>query len=188
MPLFSEKLSKVVHAIVVMGVTGSGKSTIGLDLAHSLGWEFYDADAFHPEENVTKMSNGIPLTDEDRVPWLKCLGSLITSAKENGENLVLACSALKHNYRDMLKCNLDSVCFVYLSGDVELIGNRMKARVGHFMPTTLLHSQFALLEKPSEEEALHVDISPNPENIIKDILDKLAFNFSKNQKSLESLT
>jgi len=188
MPLYSEKLSKMVHAIVVMGVTGSGKSTIGLDLAHALNWEFYDADNFHPEENVTKMSNGIPLTDEDRVPWLKCLATLIRSAKEEGENLVLACSALRHSYRDLLKGNVDSICFVYLSGDMELISNRMRARSDHFMPTTLLSSQFALLEIPSEEEAVHVDISPAPDNIIKDILEKFQFSFSSNQKSLESLT
>lgn len=156
-----------------MGVTGSGKSTVGQMLAEKLGWEFYDADHFHPEENVIKMSKGIPLNDEDRVPWLKALASLIASSEAQGQSVILACSALKKNYREMLREASDQLKFVYLKGDEELIGERLRARKNHFMNPALLPSQFAALEEPCENEAYHVDIYPEPLTIAENVIIKV---------------
>jgi gluconokinase len=155
--------------IVLMGVTGCGKTTVGKILASELDWHFYDADDFHPDENVEKMRQGIPLQDEDRLPWLEALRDLIDRAHEHEFNVVLACSALKEEYRGMLRHELKPVKFIYLRGPEELIEGRLKARKGHYMNPDLLPSQFAALEEPSPECALHVDIAPPPQKIADSI-------------------
>ncbi|HMO18928.1 MAG TPA: gluconokinase [Oligoflexia bacterium] len=158
-----------ITAIVVMGVSGSGKSTIGEKLAVRLGWRFFDGDDFHPEENKVKQSKGIPLNDDDRLPWLKNLSRLVASSENEG-SLILACSALRRFYREIIVGSLPSVMFVYLQGTQELIGERLAERKGHFMNPALLPAQFATLEEPSEEEAVHIDISPSPDEIVESIV------------------
>lgn len=156
---------------VVMGVSGCGKSTIAEGLAARSGGQYYDADAFHPPANVEKMRAGIPLTDEDRWGWLDSLHDLLRAHDGQGKPLFLACSALKQVYRDRMRGNLADVIFVYLHGSRELIGRRMHARQGHFMPETLLNSQFATLEEP--QDAVWVEIDQPVEAIIEDALGKL---------------
>ena len=151
--------------LIVMGVSGCGKSTIGKSLAELLGWPFYDGDDFHPAENVTKMSQGIPLTDEDRAGWLAALADLIRSSLAQGKPGVLACSALKQKYRDQLCLDPAQVKFIYLKGSYELIKARMLARPGHYMKPGMLDSQFATLEEP--QNALTVDISQSPQQILE---------------------
>lgn len=147
--------------IIIMGVSGSGKTTIGSLLAKELNWKFYDADDFHSESNKEKMSKGIALTDEDRASWLSALQNLIRNKKDS---FTLACSALKGTYRDILKVN-DEVKFVYLKGSFEEIEARLNQRKNHYMPTTLLKSQFDALEEP--KDALIIDISNTPQEIIQ---------------------
>lgn len=153
-----------------MGVAGSGKSLIGVMLAKKLGGVFEDADDFHPPANKEKMTARIPLTDEDRWPWLQILRSRIVEHRDQSPCYVLACSALKQQYRDLLggSDSRETLQFVYLKGSQELIGSRMAARKGHFMPTTLLDSQFATLEEP--QDALVVDVGSTPEEIVDEIL------------------
>ncbi len=157
--------------VVLMGVSGSGKTTVGRILAADLGWRFADADDYHPAANVAKMHAGIPLDDEDRRPWLQALDRLIDDAQERGEDLVLACSALKHSYQDYLKEGEPDVHYVYLEGSEDLIRRRLAERKGHFMNPGLLHSQFETLEPPSD--AIRVDISPPPEAIAGEIRKRL---------------
>lgn len=159
------------RVLVVMGVSGIGKTTIGEQLAGALGWPFYDADFFHPEENVEKMSRGIPLGDADRAPWLEALHDLIARCLREGRSAVLACSALKTSYRRTLAQGLDGVTFVYLAASPVVIQKRLKNRTGHFMDPGLLESQFAALEEP--EEALRVEAEGTPEEIVADILERL---------------
>jgi gluconokinase len=140
--------------ILIMGVTGSGKTTIGKLLSASLGWPFFDADDFHSAENVCKMASGVPLTDEDRRPWLQELHRLISHRTEEGESGVLACSALKQEYRSML-CSDNPVEVVYLKAQPQLIRSRLQRRRGHYMPPELIESQFRDLEEP--QGALVVD-------------------------------
>ena len=146
--------------IILMGVTGSGKTTVGEELCKDLGWAYYDADDFHPEANVQKMAQGTPLTDEDRWPWLETLAAEIGGwlAAEGGA--ILGCSALKQSYRDILVGGRDNVRIVHLNGQKSLIAHRLQSRVGHYMPASLLDSQFETLEEP--RDALSVDISPEP--------------------------
>jgi gluconokinase len=144
-------------AIVVMGVSGCGKSTVGSALAQRLGWRFADGDDFHPAANVEKMRAGIPLDDDDRAPWLARLNAMMRDSVAQGDPVVLACSALRQRYRDALSCGLPGLRFVHLSGSVELIAGRLAARSHHYMPTSLLASQFAALEPPAEALALDID-------------------------------
>ena len=154
-----------------MGVSGSGKSTVGRVLAEQLGWPFVDADDFHPPANIDKMRRGIPLNDEDRRPWLAAIADMIHSLCTRQVRMVLACSALKHAYQDYLREHGDCVVYVLLSGSPELIQQRLAARKGHFMDPHLLASQFAALEPP--ENAVTVDITPSPEVIATEIRQKL---------------
>jgi gluconokinase len=155
---------------IVMGVTGSGKTSVGRLLAQQLGWEFADADDFHPSANVEKIARGIPLTDEDRAPWLERLRIQITNWIANGQNAVLACSALKRTYRQELSVGPE-VRFAYLKGSPELIAQRLRLRRGHFADEKILASQFADLEEP--ETAVTVDISQIPEKIVAQIRERL---------------
>ena len=152
--------------IILMGVSGSGKTTIGRRLADELGWKFYDGDDYHPRANVEKMARGVPLDDDDRAPWLESLRELIESCLVRGESAVLACSALKRSYREYLLID-ENVELVYLKGDYELIEERLEGRRGHYMKPKMLDSQFAALEEP--ERGLTVDISLPPEKIIETI-------------------
>jgi gluconokinase len=159
--------------VVLMGVSGSGKTTVGQILAKRLGWPFLDADDFHPAANVEKMRGGTPLTDEDRKPWLDAIKRRIDEAYTRRENVVLACSALKHAYQDYLERegNPEFVEYVQLTGSEELIAKRLAERKGHFMNPKLLHSQFEALEPPAH--SLQVDITPPPEEIAAEIQRKL---------------
>jgi len=149
--------------ILLMGVTGSGKTTVGLALAKSLAWKFADADDFHSPANVAKMRAGIPLDDADRMPWLAALRSQIDAWRQSGINVVLACSALKQAYRDQLMSGPD-VKLVYLHGTQELIAQRLSQRRGHYMNPDLLLSQFATLEEPGD--ALVVDVDNSVDEIV----------------------
>lgn len=152
--------------IIIMGVSGSGKTTIGQMLAESLHWEFQDADSFHPIDNIEKMRHGIPLNDVDRIPWLQSLQIAISNWLQENKNVVLACSALKASYRQYLVLSSD-VKLVYLHGSFELIKDRLQKRQNHFMGVELLTSQFESLEEP--ENVIRVDISQSPQVIIQDI-------------------
>jgi len=157
--------------IILMGVTGCGKTTIGELLAEELGWVYYDGDDFHPEPNVAKMAQGLPLTDEDRFPWLRRLVEEIGRWIAAGEDAVLACSALKAAYRDILASGRSQIHIVYLKGSMELIRQRLQDRVHRYMPVSLLESQFKALEEP--EDAVTVDIAPSPEAIVQEIRQRL---------------
>jgi gluconokinase len=161
-------------ALIVMGVSGSGKSTIGAALAERLGWPFEDGDRFHPASNVAKMHAGHPLTDEDRWPWLQAIADEVDRACEAGEHVVIACSALKRAYRDVLIHGRSDVRLIYLNGSQSLIAGRLAERKGHFMPPGLLTSQFQTLEPPGEDEkAIAVTIDAAVETIVDDILRQL---------------
>jgi carbohydrate kinase (thermoresistant glucokinase family) len=146
--------------VIVMGVTGCGKSTVGVMLADACGSEFHDADDFHPAQNVAKMKSGTPLCDDDRWPWLDCLNDFLLDRERQGKSLVLACSALKQVYRDRLARGCPAARFVFLDGDKEMIRTRLAARQGHYMNPKLLDSQFAILERP--EDALRLDAAGDP--------------------------
>jgi gluconokinase len=164
----------VLCALVVMGVSGSGKSTIADRLAARLGWRYVDGDRFHPPANVAKMSAGQPLTDEDRWPWLQAIADEIARAREASQRAVVACSALKRAYRDILVHGRDDVRIVFLSGSQELIADRLAARKGHFMPPGLLASQFKTLEPPQPcERPITVSIDASVETIVDDIIRQL---------------
>jgi gluconokinase len=157
--------------IILMGVSGSGKTTIGARLARVLGWPFYDGDRFHPPANIAKMQQGMPLTDEDRWPWLQALRAHIEICIQQGVSAVLACSALKQAYREYLVMDEAEVKLVYLKGDYDLIYERLAHRQGHFMSPGLLASQFAALEEP--ERGVVVDIGHPPETVVALIREQL---------------
>lgn len=154
--------------VVVMGVSGSGKTTVGELLARRLGVEYAEGDAFHPPENVAKMASGRPLDDEDRRPWLDALAEWIAESLEDGRGGVVACSALKRRYRDVLRRSGSGVRFLQLDVDRETIAARVAERTGHFMPVSLVESQFAALEPLSpDERGVVVDARSSPEEIAK---------------------
>jgi gluconokinase len=166
--------SETPCALVVMGVSGSGKSTIAEHLAARLGWRYVDGDLFHPPANVAKMSAGHPLTDEDRWPWLRAIAAEIDRLATAGERAVVACSALKRAYRDVLVHGRDDVRIVFLDGSKDLIAKRLAARKGHFMPPGLLDSQFRTLELPQPgERPVTVSIAASVDGIVDDIVRQL---------------
>jgi gluconokinase len=153
-------------ALVVMGVSGSGKSTVAAAVAVRAGALFLDADDFHPASNVAKMAAGTPLTDEDRGPWLVAVGDEIARRIAAGQSVVMACSALKRRYRDVLRERGGEVCFAFLDGSPDLLAERIGARAGHFMPATLLNSQLVALERlQPDEPGFSVDVAQSPDDI-----------------------
>jgi gluconokinase len=160
--------------LVIMGVSGSGKTTVGKLLAERLGWHYQEGDALHPPENVAKMSAGTPLSDADRTPWLRLIANRIDAWRSRGEAGVITCSALKRAYRDIIIGERPDVRLVHLKGSRDLIGQRMAARKGHFMPTALLDNQFATLQEPSAaERAIVVDVGGAPTELVDEILRRL---------------
>jgi carbohydrate kinase (thermoresistant glucokinase family) len=160
--------------VVVMGVSGSGKTTVASLLAGRLGCAFQDGDDLHPRENVEKMRSGIPLTDADRLPWLQAIARHIDGWRERNEAGVVTCSSLKRIYRDILVGERCDVNLVYLKGTKALIHGRLTARTSHFMPVGLLDSQFATLQEPAEDERpIVVDIGPEPSQIVSEIVRRL---------------
>lgn len=158
--------------IVLMGVSGSGKSTVGKVLAEKLGWPFVEGDDYHPAANVAKMRAGTPLTDADRKPWLAALRDRMDEALARGESVVLACSALKHAYQEYLERHDPArIHYVYLEGSEEVIRERLAARTGHFMNPGLLHSQFEALEPPTD--AVRIDVRETPEAAADEIRQTL---------------
>lgn len=154
---------------IIMGVSGSGKTTVGKALAQTLGWDFFDADDFHPPANIAKMAKGTPLDDSDRAPWLDALHELISSSLKTDRPAVLACSALKERYRQRLLEGNNGVQIVYLKGSYELIWSRMEKRTDHYMKPQMLKSQFETLEEP--QDAIIIDISSSFEQIVRDLLN-----------------
>ena len=158
--------------ILVTGVSGSGKTTIGKALADRLGWEYAEADDFHPKANVEKMRSGVPLTDEDRMPWLRAIAAWIDERLKTGRPAVVSTSAIKRRYRDMLR--RPGVRAVFLDGDKELIKRRITARKGHFFPAALLDSQFRDLERPEpDENIVEVPVDGEPDATVDHIVDRL---------------
>ncbi|MFO1046638.1 MAG: gluconokinase [Geminicoccaceae bacterium] len=174
-PGADEQVPRPMPAVlVVMGVSGSGKTTIGALLARRLGWEFADGDDFHPPANVAKMHGGAPLTDDDRWPWLRAIAAWIAATRRAGGHGVVACSALKRRYREVLLAGRPAVQLVYLQGGPELIGGRLGARHDHFMPASLLLSQFEALEEPGpDEDPITVAVAGTPGEIVERIVARL---------------
>lgn len=167
----------VVHTglYVVMGVSGSGKSTIGTAFARALDTDFVEGDQYHPPENVRRMAAGIPLTDDDRAGWLRSLAAKIHEAKNAGTGLVITCSALKRSYRDILRAEAEDLRFIFLRGTPELLAERLATRKGHFMPASLLESQLATLEEPAPDESAWVcDIRDSPQHIVTALINRAA--------------
>lgn len=164
--------------VIVFGVSGAGKTTIGKLIAEQLGWTFYEADDFHSRDNIRKMQSGHPLTDEDRWPWLDRLRDRITRSISAKENAVLACSALKRAYRERLRVS-DDVKFVFLRGDYALVEKQLRRRSGHFMNPALLKSQFADLDEPElDENVQKIELGPTPEKLVEEIKTKLGLGGS----------
>lgn len=163
------------YAIIVMGVSGCGKSSVGLKISDALGMQFVEGDQLHPASNVEKMSKGIPLTDDDRMPWLDLIGETMKASLDREQGVIVSCSALKRTYRDRLRKAVNGkLFFVYLSGSKELLAKRMGERRGHFMPSSLLESQLATLEVPTGEPGVvTVDIDDTIEGIAETALRDL---------------
>jgi gluconokinase len=173
----ADDAGKIPCALVVMGVSGSGKSTIASKLAERLNWTYEDGDKFHPASNVAKMSAGQPLTDEDRWPWLQAIAAEIDRVCVAGQHVVIACSALKRAYREILVHGRNDVRIIYLKGTQELIANRLAQRKGHFMPPGLLDSQFRALEPPAAgENPVTVSIDASVGAIVDDIVRQLGIS------------
>jgi gluconokinase len=166
--------SSDISVLIVMGVSGSGKSTIAAMLAQRLDWIYEDADWFHPKSNIEKMHHGEPLNDEDRWPWLRAIADWIDATRRDDGHGIVACSALKRAYRDILIGDRRDVRLVFLKGDRDLVARRIAARADHFMPPALLDSQFQSLEEPQpDERAIVVSIVPHPRDIVENIIEKL---------------
>ncbi len=160
--------------VVVMGISGVGKSAVGHELADRVGVDYADGEDFHSEANIAKMSAGTPLTDEDRWPWLAAIAQWIDERCQAGERGIVSCSALKRTYRSRIVGTKSGVQLVYLKGDITLIGRRLQARKHHFMPASLLESQFTVLEEPqAEERALTVSIAMSPRRVVGTIIERL---------------
>jgi gluconokinase len=159
--------------LIVMGVSGAGKTRIGELLAERLHCSFTDGDAFHSAANKEKMHKGIPLTDDDRLPWLKTIRAAIEEKQRAHETAVFTCSSLKRSYRDILRAGDRDVCFVYLRGTREVLESRLQTRTGHFFDPSLLQSQLDTLEEPGDDEAITVSIELTPEQIVDEILEQL---------------
>jgi gluconokinase len=160
-------------ALIFMGVSGSGKSTIAALVAQHLGWPMIEGDDLHPPANIAKMTQGIPLNDDDRRPWLEAIAAHIDTWRQAGSQGVITCSSLRHAYRDILRAGHDDIRFVFLKGSYELLLGRMQHRQRHFMPASLLQSQFATLEEPGSDEAITVSIDQPVEGIVADTLAQL---------------
>jgi gluconokinase len=166
---------KKMTIVLMMGVSGSGKTTIAAGVARQQGWVLLEGDKFHPPANIAKMKAGIPLTDEDRWPWLRAIAARQDELQAAGQSVVVACSALKRAYRDILLGDRGDAVLIYLRGSKALIAERMQARTKHFMPSALLDSQFATLEEPgADERPIVVDIGGPPEETIADAVRQLA--------------
>ena len=173
--MMHDTIDPTLHALVIMGVSGSGKSTIGEALAKRLGWRFEDGDGFHPPSNVAKMKAGHPLNAEDRRPWLEAIAAEIERVAATHGHVIIACSALKRAYRDILVHGRHDTRIVFLDGSQELIAARVQKRKGHFMPPELLASQFEALEMPTTaEHVVTVPIDADVESIVSDIVRRLA--------------
>jgi len=160
--------------LVVMGVSGCGKSTVAALLAGRLAWPFEEGDALHPQANIEKMTAGHPLTDEDRAPWLQKVAAWVEEQLDAGQSGLITCSALKRAYRDVINRRGSGIVFVYLSGTRETIAARLTARHGHYMPASLLESQFAALEEPTPDEPeITIDVGPAPGVIAQHIVEQL---------------
>jgi carbohydrate kinase (thermoresistant glucokinase family) len=178
----SGKLPELV--VVLMGVSGSGKSTIGKLLAADLGCQFLEGDTFHPPENIEKMKHGVPLSSKDRAPWLQAIARKIDALLQEGKSAVLSCSALQRSYREVIIGDREHVVLVYLKGSFDLIHKRIEKRHGHFMPASLLKSQFDTLEEPApDEHAIVADIAPSPREISDGIRRALEARFGAARRS-----
>jgi gluconokinase len=166
--------SRTTTALVVMGPSGTGKTTVAELLGERLDWPTAEADEFHPQANIDKMTGGQPLTDEDRWPWLRAIRDWLSEKQEQGSDAIVTCSALKRAYRDLLRESTADVVFVQLTGPIDLIAKRMEGRSGHFMPKSLLESQFDTLEElQSDEAGVKADVSNNPDDIVDQVLREL---------------
>jgi gluconokinase len=166
--------SSPTTSIVVMGVSGSGKSTVAAGLVERLGWEFAEGDDFHPPANVEKMRTGRPLDDDDRLPWLQTLAAWIGEREQAGTSVVVTCSALKRSYRDLLRDGHPSVWFAHVTVDADLLRERVEQRTGHYMPSSLLESQLATLEPlQSDEPGASISGAGAPADVVAELLDAL---------------
>lgn len=166
-------MEKRMH-LVIMGISGSGKTTMATALSQRLGWAYAEADEFHSPENITKMTQGIPLTDEDRQPWLTSIQRWVSGKTTEGQSTIVTCSALKRSYREILAAADGDVRFVHLLGEVELIRSRMKTRTGHFMPESLLPSQMSTLQPLQyDENGITVMNVGTPAEVTEEILNRL---------------
>lgn len=172
------------NPIILMGVSGAGKTAVGTELASRLGWRFFDGDEYHSDRNIQKMAEGIPLTDEDRLPWLSDLHDLVADQMRAGNKIVLACSALKRKHRDQLAKASPDTAFVFLKGDFDLILKRMRSRPGHFMKADMLRSQFQALEEPMN--ALVVDVDRSLAEAVTEIVKSLGLEDHQNVQTRRS--
>lgn len=177
-----DRLDQALCALIVMGVSGSGKSTVAEALAKRLHWRFEDGDSFHPPSNVAKMRAGHPLNDDDRRPWLQAIAAEIDRVADAKSHVIIACSALKRSYRDILMHGRHDARIVFLDGSRELIAARLAKRKGHFMPPDLLASQFSTLEVPTpDEHVVSVSIDATVDAIVDDIVGKLDAEVGEDQ-------